>query len=639
MITLAEDNPTPGKPAPSPVGFDNVPAMETPIDLKVQGQIPSWVQGVMYRSGSGKYNLLLDNGDTFHVGHPFDALAMLHRFAINGNQVKYSSRHTSNGVEKRILEEDPTLLTFGPDPCKTIFGRLQSVYHHISNFNKNAQLQESDPEFDMVNVTITPNFPIGTALEKETGVKRGQGLVVKRDANTLQLVDADTLEPLKMFTYAHVDKKIQGLLCASHHQYDEGSNKYVNFMVRLGPFPSFQPFMIGPYLPETSDEAISSSPPPPPKTQLCEPIWRNLGAWQTMEPLKPSYIHSFSMTENYIIIPNFPYYYSFGGLSAIYYSCAYQTFYWDATRHTLFHVVDRRTGRHVATYEADPCFSFHTGNAWDQLETLPGGKTERVIYMDHCMYTNTDIIDASFELGKTQQPDDSNNTSKASKVNLDKVAPARYVHIKKNTEGKSDHAIEPSQVRRYRLGQVPDGQLQSQQQQQQQQQWYKSYQWFSREYNQRRVASYTVLAHDVELPRFNSRYNLKPYRYLWGVCESKYAPSYASGAVRNGLIKVDLNKPWHGKNTDEHATAKIWDEPGCSCAEPIFIARPGNGGGDMEEDDGVILSIVNRGPQCFLLVLDASTMVELARTWVGDFNANTIHGSFVDQYGKGVAVN
>ncbi|KAI8336728.1 putative carotene oxygenase [Chlamydoabsidia padenii] len=618
MITLAQDNPTPGQPAPSPVGFSNVPVNETPIDLEIQGTIPSWVQGVMYRSGSGKYNLLLDNGDTFHVGHPFDALAMLHRFAINGNQVRYSSRHTSNGVERRIKAQDPTLLTFGPDPCKTIFGRLQSIYHHISSFGSNAKLQESDPEFDMVNVTITPNFPLGEDLEKETGVKRGQGLVVKRDANTLQVVDTETLEPLKMFTYAHVDKNIQGLLCASHHQYDETTNEYVNFMVRLGPFPSFQPFLIGPYLPTSPSD--STPPLPPPKTQLCEPIWRNLGAWNTMEPLKPAYIHSFSMTENYIIIPNFPYYYSFGGLSAIYYSCAYQTFYWDATRHTLFQVVDRRTGRHVATYEADPCFSFHSANAWDQLETLPGGKTERVIYMDYCMYENTDIIDASFELGK-QQEDHTSTT----KIDLDKVAPVRYVpRIKKNTEGKSDHAIAPSQVRRYRLGNVPDKQGDS----------YKSYHWFSREYNQRRVASYTVLAHDVELPRFNSKYNLRPYRYLWGVCESKYAPSYSSGAVVNGLIKVDLNHPWHGKNTDQESKAKIWDEPGCSCSEPIFVP-----GGGPDEDDGVILSIVNQSHQCFLLVLNAASMEELARAVMGDFNANTIHGSFMDQHGKGVAVN
>lgn len=124
---------------------------------------------------------------------------MLHRFEISGETqtVKYNSRHTSRGVEKRIGERDPTLLTFGPDPCKTIFGRIQSVYHHISKFGTNAALQELDAEFDMVNVTITPNFPIGERLEKETGVKRGEAMVVKRDANTLQLVDSKSLSESK----------------------------------------------------------------------------------------------------------------------------------------------------------------------------------------------------------------------------------------------------------------------------------------------------------------------------------------------------------------------------------------------------------------------------------------------------------
>ncbi|KAI9306813.1 putative carotene oxygenase [Cunninghamella echinulata] len=624
MITPAKENPLPNQPAPSPFSFDNVPSIETPIKLSIQGYIPPWVQGIMYRSGSGKYNILLENGDTHHIGHSFDGLAMLHRFKIEGNQVEYSSRHTSQGVERRIRDNDPTLLTFGPDPCKTIFGCIQSVYHHISKFGSNAALQENDPEFDMVNVTITPNFPLGESLEKELNIKRGHALVVKRDANTLQVVDQDTLVPLKMFTYAHVNNLIQGQLCASHHQFDEQKNEYVNFMVRLGPFPSFQPFIISPYLPSTNEkrnEKDKSTILPLPKTRLCEPIWRHLGAWQTMEPLKPSYIHSFSMTENYIIIPNFPYYYSFGGLSAIYYSCAYQTFYWDQTRHTLFHVIDRQTGRHVATYEADPCFSFHTINAWDQLETLPGGKQERVIYMDHCMYENTDIIDASFELGKKP------NSSESSNVDYSKVAPARYVHIKKHTESKQDHAIAPSQVRRYRLAQVPETNNQDPS--------YRPYQWFSRQYNQRRVATYTVLGYDVELPRINPSKNLKPYQYVWGVCESQYAPSYASGSVINGLIKLDLHHSYSGKNADKNSAAKIWDTPGCSCSEPVFIPNPDA----SHEDDGVILSIVNQATQCFLLILDAASMEELARATIGQFNAITIHGSFMNLQGKGIAVN
>jgi torulene dioxygenase len=137
----------------------------------------------------------LDNGDTFHIGHPFDGLAMLHRFEINGESqtIKYNSRHTSHGVERRIGQQDPTLFSFGPDPCKTIFGRIQSVYYHIFKSSANTAIQETDAEFDMVNVTVTPNFPLGAELEREIGIKRGEALVVKRDANTLQVVDPESL--------------------------------------------------------------------------------------------------------------------------------------------------------------------------------------------------------------------------------------------------------------------------------------------------------------------------------------------------------------------------------------------------------------------------------------------------------------
>lgn len=53
MKTPAALNPNrhAGKPAPSPVGFENVPAVEKPIELPIQGKIPSWVNGVLYRSG------------------------------------------------------------------------------------------------------------------------------------------------------------------------------------------------------------------------------------------------------------------------------------------------------------------------------------------------------------------------------------------------------------------------------------------------------------------------------------------------------------------------------------------------------------------------------------------------------------
>jgi torulene dioxygenase len=428
-----------------------------------------------------------------------------------------------------------------------------------------------------------------------------------------------------MFTYGHISELLQGQLCASHHQYDEETDEYVNFMVKLGPFPTFQSYSLGPYMISPPGEKEEM---PAPEPRLHQPIWRHLGAWKTLEALKPSYIHSFSMTKNYIIIPNFPYYYSFGGLSAIYYSSAYQTFYWDETRHTLFHVVDRHTGNHVATYEADPCFAFHTANAWDEEVELPGGRRERVIFMDYCMYENTDIIDASFELGKTP----------TGKLDLDLVQPARFIYDK-HTSKKEEHQIAPSQFRRYRLGNVPVSKPDAEKWTPS---WSNSFFNFKKmtAFNKRRVASYTIIGHDLEMPRINPKFNLKPYRYCWGVCESRHAPSYASGSVVNGLIKLDLNQPYLGANTDKASSAKIWDEPGCSCAEPIFIPNPEG----TEEDDGVVMSIVNTtlengSESCFLLILDAASFKEIARATIGAFNAVTLHSSFVDTNGRGIAVN
>ncbi|KAI8072594.1 carotenoid oxygenase [Gongronella butleri] len=650
--TPKSQNPTPGEPAPSPFGYKNVPAIEEEIQLSVQGTIPSWVQGIMYRcgmvakeerekkkkgkwhtievfflqmrvSGAGKYNILGTNGDTYHITHPFDGLAMLHLFRIDGNSVTYRSRHTSNGLEKRIQDRDPTLLTFGPDPCRTIFGRMQSFFCHLTGFGTDKVACETDPEYELVNVTITPNFPIGPMLERETGVSRGEALVVKRDANTLQLVDRETLRPLKKFTYEQVNPRLKGQLCASHHQFDEVRSEYVNFMVSLVPVLSFQPFVI-----RSGGEHWAA------KVRTCQPITKHLGT--ASSAIKPAYIHSFSMTEHYIIIPHFPYYYSYGGLSALYYNNAYQTFFWDKNRATTFHVVDRRTGRHVASYDGAPCFSFHSANAWDSVEDV-NGKQERVIYMDYCMYENADIVDASFSLGKT-----SDDASVPSPVDLDRVQPARFVHVDKHTDKKTQHDMKPSEVRRYRLGDVPDVDLDASMRTQPYARQYNPNEWTAiHPPRQSRHAPFTVLATDVELPRFNPKFNLKPYRYVWGVCESKHAPSYATGTVINALIKADLGSPSrvnHENDTIDAPLTRIWDEPGCNCSEPIFLPHPDAAGAD-QEDHGVVLSIVNRAKDCFLLVLDAATMQELARATIGQFNAMTIHGSFVDAHGVGVAIN
>ena len=44
-------------PEISPLGDKNLPACNSPIDVKVDGEIPEWVHGVLYRVGKPRVSL------------------------------------------------------------------------------------------------------------------------------------------------------------------------------------------------------------------------------------------------------------------------------------------------------------------------------------------------------------------------------------------------------------------------------------------------------------------------------------------------------------------------------------------------------------------------------------------------------
>ena len=59
------------KDYPNDIGFSDIPETRTPIELKVTGTIPSYVQGVLYRTGPGSYTTPTKNGEIFKIQHWF----------------------------------------------------------------------------------------------------------------------------------------------------------------------------------------------------------------------------------------------------------------------------------------------------------------------------------------------------------------------------------------------------------------------------------------------------------------------------------------------------------------------------------------------------------------------------------------
>jgi beta,beta-carotene 9',10'-dioxygenase len=131
---------------------------------------------------------------------------------------------------------------------------------------------------------------------------------------------------------------------------------------------------------------------------------------------------------------------------------------------------------------------------------------------------------------------------------------------------------------------------------------------------ERTITYERVIDAPIELAQINyARNNERPYRYAWGVSEA--------GDWLDRIVRADVLE----------RTSTEWREPGCWPGEPVFVARPHA----TEEDDGVLLSVVLDGGRntSFLLVLDASTLTELARAEVPHHIPFSFHGRFAASVG------
>jgi carotenoid cleavage dioxygenase-like enzyme len=109
----------------------------------------------------------------------------------------------------------------------------------------------------------------------------------------------------------------------------------------------------------------------------------------TVVARKPAYMHSFGMTERYLILAEFPLVVNpltlrFGGKPFI------RNYRWEPERGLRFHVIDKQTGGVVQSVRATPCFGFHHVNAFEQgdevvvdIVAYPDATVIDHLYLDH----------------------------------------------------------------------------------------------------------------------------------------------------------------------------------------------------------------------------------------------------------------
>jgi carotenoid cleavage dioxygenase-like enzyme len=98
---------------------------------------------------------------------------------------------------------------------------------------------------------------------------------------------------------------------------------------------------------------------------------------------QPAYMHSFGMTEHYLVLTEFPHVVS--PLKLLLSKEPFiQNYKWEPERGLRFHIVDKETGRVVKEARSDACFGFHHVNAYERNGEF---------IVDIVVYSDSTIID------------------------------------------------------------------------------------------------------------------------------------------------------------------------------------------------------------------------------------------------------
>jgi beta,beta-carotene 9',10'-dioxygenase len=304
------------------LGFADLDGEATVDSLPVTGAFPKWLSGCLLRTGPAKFDLGAQT-----VNHWFDGLAMLHRFGFEDGRVSYRNRFLRGETYCETLEKGSLAQGgFATDPCRTLFQRVAAIFQPTFTDNGN------------VSVDVFGGEPV--ALTETT-------LPVCFDLETLAALGDRVYAP-----------QVGGQISIAHPHHDAERACRFSYVVVFGRKSRYRLFAI----PDDGG----------PERVIAE-----------MEVDRPAYMHSFAMTQRYLVLAEFPLVVDPWRL-LLASEPFIRNYRWSPERGLRFHVFEKDGGRLVTSLEADPVFAFHHVNAFEDGETIA---------VDFVAYPNAQIID------------------------------------------------------------------------------------------------------------------------------------------------------------------------------------------------------------------------------------------------------
>lgn len=289
----------------------------------ITGELPKWLNGNLYRIGPGLFNLKKQN-----VNHWFDGMGLLHHFKVKNSTVFYQSKFVESSAYKKAKKTQKLCYReFATDPCSKIFKHFFTKF--TQKFTSNTLVNLTKIDNQMISMTETPQ-PI--------------------------IFDPKTLKTNGPLTF---DDTFSYNLSTAHPHLNSNDQSIINLGIRMGLKTTYEFFKI---------------------------IKKKRIVISSINVDKPSYQHSFGMTENYLILIDTPFKVSplkliFGRKTFI------EQFKWNKNKPTLFHIIEIKTGKKICSIKGPSLFMFHQVNAFE--------KNNKIIF-DTIAYKNSEVINALY---------------------------------------------------------------------------------------------------------------------------------------------------------------------------------------------------------------------------------------------------
>lgn len=291
----------------SQLGYTSLNEEVTRAALPVRGKVPGWLRGSLLRNGPARF----EAGDQ-RVCHWFDGFAMLTRFSFDNGTVSYANKFLQTPVLVKA----------------TATGQLQ---HPIFSAEPANPFRPNASNFAARHLD-NPNVSLK---------KIGSRYLALGETVPSAEFDPQTLQTPGMYEFPD---SVAGQTTTAHPLFDPDSGTLYNFTTHFSRVSSYNFYYI----------------------QAGSQHRTLLGSLPVAEP---AYMHSFSMTKNYLILAEYPF--TVNPLRLLTSGKPFmENFEWKPAKGTRFVVIDKGTGKVQGTYTTGAFFSFHHINAFEAGDNL-----------------------------------------------------------------------------------------------------------------------------------------------------------------------------------------------------------------------------------------------------------------------------